>query len=179
MKKSALIGTVFSIALLSSCVTKKKFTELQDKNKSVMSQMGQTSGQLIQCEKDKLEALARIRGLEEQLAFAQKTNESLLKNNNDMIQNVGNMTTLTKKGAENLEKSLESIKEKDTRITSLQAALTKKDSVTIAIVTSLKSSLGNLNDPDIEINVEKGVVYISIADKLLSNAQEIISRSRG
>lgn len=170
MKKSVLIGTVLSVALMSSCVSKKKFAELQDKNKNVMSQMGQTSGQLIQCEKDKIEALARIRGLEDQLAFAQKTNQDLLKNNNDMIQNVGNMTTLTKKGAENLEKSLESIKEKDTRITSLQDALTKKDSVTIAIVTSLKSSLGNLNDQDIEINVEKGVVYISIADKLLFNS---------
>jgi len=104
------------------------------------------------------------------LAFLQKSNQDLLKNNNDMIQSVGNMTTLSKKGAENLEKSLESIKEKDTRITRLQDALTKKDSVTIAIVTSLKSSLGNLNDTDIEINVEKGVVYISIADKLLFNS---------
>ena len=48
----------------------------------------------------------------------------------------------------------------------MQDALTKKDSVTLAVVTSLKSAVG-LNDPDIEINVEKGVVFISIADKLL------------
>lgn len=170
MKKLSLVAIAISIAIMSSCISKKKFVELQDKNKRVMADMGQTSSQLISCEKEKLEALARIRGLEDQLAFAQKTNESLLKNNNDMIQSMGNMTTLTKKGAENLEKSLESIKEKDTRITRLQDALTKKDSVTLAIVTSLKSSLGNLNDPDIEINVEKGVVYISIADKLLFNS---------
>jgi chemotaxis protein MotB len=48
----------------------------------------------------------------------------------------------------------------------MQDALTKKDSVTLALVTSLKSSVG-ISDPDIEINVEKGVVFISIADKLL------------
>ena len=45
--------------------------------------------------------------------------------------------------------------------------MTKKDSVTLALVVSLKGSLGNLNDEDIEVNVEKGVVFISISDKLL------------
>ena len=76
------------------------------------------------------------------------------------------MTVLTTKGAENLEKSLESLKEKDLKISRLQDALTKKDSVTLALVTSLKKEVG-LNDPDIEINVEKSVVFISLSDKLL------------
>ena len=52
------------------------------------------------------------------------------------------------------------------KISRLQDALTKKDSVTLAIVSSLKKSVG-IDDPDIEINVEKGVVFISISDKLL------------
>lgn len=76
------------------------------------------------------------------------------------------MTTLSTKGAANLEKTLESIKEKDVRITRLQDALTQKDSITIALVSSIKKEVG-INDPDIEVNVEKGVVFISIADKLL------------
>ena len=80
---------------------------------------------------------------------------------------MGNLTTLSQKGAENLEKSLESLKEKDTRIKSLRDAVTRKDSVTLALVTSLKGVLGNMADEDIEINVEKGVVYVSISDKLL------------
>jgi chemotaxis protein MotB len=79
---------------------------------------------------------------------------------------MGNMTTLTAQGATNIEKALETIKEKDLKITRMQDALTKKDSVTLALVTSLKSSVG-ISDPDIEVNVEKGVVFISIADKLL------------
>jgi chemotaxis protein MotB len=76
------------------------------------------------------------------------------------------MTTLTAKGAENIEKALETIKEKDLKISRMQDALTKKDSVTLALVTSLKREVG-ISDPDIEVNVEKGVVFISIADKLL------------
>jgi chemotaxis protein MotB len=91
----------------------------------------------------------------------------------------GNLTTLTQKGAENLEKSLESLKEKDLKISRLQDALNKKDSVTLALVTSLKKEVG-IDDPDIEINVEKGVVFISIADKLLfkSGSYNVTSRAK-
>lgn len=160
MNKGIITVAIVVAGTFSSCVTKKKFRELESRNKEIMSEMGQTSGKLITCEQDKLAALARLRTLEEQVA-------DLKNNNKELINNVGNLTTLTSKGAENLEKSLESIKEKDIRITRLQDALTKKDSVTLAIVTSLKSSLGNINDEDIEVNVEKGVVFVSIADKML------------
>ena len=62
----------------------------------------------------------------------------------------------------------------------MQDALTKKDSVTLALVTSLKSSVG-ISDPDIEINVEKGVVFISIADKMLfkSGSYDVTDRAKG
>jgi chemotaxis protein MotB len=73
-----------------------------------------------------------------------------LKSNQSLITTGKDMTILTSKGADNVE-SLESMKEKITR---MQDALTKKDSVTLALVTSLKRSVG-INDPDIQINVEK------------------------
>lgn len=101
------------------------------------------------------------------------------KSNQDLIQSTKDMTVLTTKGAENLEKSLESLKEKDLKISRLQDALTKKDSVTLALVTSLKKEVG-LNDDDIEINVEKSVVFISLSDKLLfkSGSYTITSRAK-
>ena len=101
-------------------------------------------------------------------------------NNQDLINNIGNLTTLSKKGAENLEKSLESMQEKDLRIRTMQEAMTKKDSVTLALVTSLKGVLGNMSDEDIQINVEKGVVYVSISDKLLfrSGSHTVTKRAK-
>ena len=105
-------------------------------------------------------ASALVASIQEQVKF-------LKANNQDLINNIGNLTTLSQKGAENLEMSLESMKEKDVRIQRMQDAVTKKDSVTLALVTSLKGVLGNLSDDDIQINVEKGVVYVSISDKLL------------
>jgi chemotaxis protein MotB len=97
----------------------------------------------------------------------------------DLRKNNDNLQVLSAKGASNIEKTLESIKEKDMKITRLQDALTKKDSITLAVVTSLKREVG-INDPDIEINVEKGVVFISIADKLLfqSGSYNVTSRAK-
>jgi chemotaxis protein MotB len=101
---------------------------------------------------------------------AQKEIDYLKKTNYQLLKNVGNMSTLSKKEAENLERSLEQIKEKDKTINSLQDAINKRDSVTFALVTSLKGATVGVNDEDISINVEKGVVYVSISDKLLFNS---------
>jgi chemotaxis protein MotB len=87
--------------------------------------------------------------------------------NGQLISNYGDMTMLTSKGAQNLEKSLEKINEQDLRIKSLNEAINRKDSVTIALVTSIKGALGNLYDEDIIVKVEKGVVFVSISDKFL------------
>ena len=141
------------VALLStSCGTKKKIADLEAKNKEIQDLLNTCTVKLNSCLSDK-EAMAG------QVDF-------LKKNNSDLINNMGNMTTLSTKGAQNIEKALESLKEKDLKISRMQDALTKKDSVTLALVTSLKSSVG-ISDPDIQVNVEKGVVFISIADKLL------------
>ena len=63
------------------------------------------------------------------------------------------------------------------KIKTLRDAVTRKDSVTLALVTSLKGVLGDLNDDDIEVNVEKGVVFVSISDKLLfSSGSSVVTR---
>ena len=74
---------------------------------------------------------------------------------------------------------MESIKEKDLKINRIQDALNRKDSVTFALVTSLKKEIG-INDPDIEVNVDKAVVFISLSDKLLfkSGSYEVSERAR-
>jgi len=164
MKKVMLIITLTAMTL-ASCGSKKKIAELESKNKEIQDLLNTATVKLNTCLTEK-EALAN------QVDF-------LKKNNTDLINNMGNLTTLTTKGAENLEKSLESLKEKDLRITRLQDALTKKDSVTLALVTSLKREVG-MDDPDIKINVEKGVVMISIADNLLfkSGSYEVSSKAK-
>ncbi|MFN3640159.1 MAG: flagellar motor protein MotB [Flavobacterium sp.] len=164
MKKTIVFMSILAISL-SSCGTKKKLAELEAKNKECQDLLNTATVKLNLC-------------LTEKDAMAQQI-DILKKTNTDLISNVNNLTMLSSKGAENLEKSLESLKEKDLRITRLQDAMTRKDSVTFALVTSLKGAVG-ISDPDIQVNVEKGVVMINIADKLLfkSGSYEISSRAQ-
>jgi chemotaxis protein MotB len=152
MKKILFALSLLALIFTTSCGTKKKIAALEKQNKDCQDLLNSTTVKLNLCLSEK-ESMAN------QIDF-------LKKNNTELINNMGNMTTLTTQGAQNIEKALETIKEKDLKITRMQDALTKKDSVTLALVTSLKSSVG-ISDPDIEVNVEKGVVFISIADKLL------------
>ena len=151
MKKVILSLLVIAFTM-TSCGSKKKIAALEAKNKETQDLLNTATVKLNTC-------------LTEKKAFADQI-DYLKKNNSDLINSSKELTVLTSKGATNLEKSLESLKEKDLKINRLQDALTKKDSVTLALVTSLKKEVG-INDPDIKINVEKGVVFISIADNLL------------
>ena len=151
MRKALYLILIAGLSL-TSCGTKKKIAELEKQNKECQDLLNSTTVKLNLC-------------LTEKESLSQQ-NEYLKKNNSELLNNVGNMTTLSKQGAQNIEKALETIKEKDLKISRMQDALTRKDSVTLALVTSLKGSVG-ISDPDININVEKGVVFISIADKLL------------
>ena len=142
-------------------------------NSDIKNLLDSATVKLNSCNEEKEAALAQLATLTEQ-------NQFLKANNQDLINNIGNLTTLSQKGAENLEMSLESMKEKDIKIQRMQDAVTKRDSVTLALVTSLKGVLGNLSDEDIEINVEKGVVYVSISDKLLfrSGSYTVTAKAR-
>jgi chemotaxis protein MotB len=153
------------LTLLTSCVSKKKYTDLEAKNRETQDLLNTATVKLNACLEEKAGLAATVEGLKDK-------NQLLINTSKDM-------TVLTAKGAENIEKALETIKEKDLKISRMQDALTKKDSVTLALVTSLKSSVG-ISDPDIEINVEKGVVFISIADKLLfkSGSYEVTDKAK-
>lgn len=158
--KKILLASLGMMVLLSSCVSQKKYAELESKQKETQDLLNSATVKLNSCLEDKATATSRLKTLEDQNAF-------LKANNQDLINNMGNLTTLTTKGAENLEKSLESLQEKDLTIRKLQDAITRRDSVNLSLVQSLKGVLGNLDDSDIQISVEKGVVFVSISDKLL------------
>lgn len=158
--KKVILGTLSVLVLLSSCVSQKKYAELESKQKETQDLLNSASVKLNDCLEENATASSKLNALQDQNAF-------LKANNQELINNMGDLTTLTAKGAENLEKSLESLQEKDLTIRRLQDAVTRRDSVNLSLVQSLKGVLGNLDDEDIEVSVEKGVVFVSISDKLL------------
>jgi len=164
MKKFVLI--LLGGLVMTSCVSNKKFRELQEQLKSTEDLLNTATVKLNSCLKDK--------------ELLQSKNDILQKNNDGLLTNLGNMTMLTQKGADNLERSLESLKEKDLTIKHLRDAVTRRDSINLALVQSLKGVLGNLDDQDITVQVDKGVVYVSISDKMLfsSGSYNVTPRAR-
>ena len=92
---------------------------------------------------------------------------------------------VSKSGAESIKKSLEALNEQNRYIKNLTTSMQRKDSLNLVLLMNLKRSLNNFDDEDVTIEVKKGVVYISISDKMLfksgsykinDKAREVISK---
>ena len=170
MKKFIIALSMLAL-VTTSCVSKKKYAELEARNKQTEDLLNTATVKLNMCLDEKNNLSYKLESLKNQ-------NDLLKENNQQLINNMGNLTTLTQKGAENLEKSLESLREKDLTIKNLRDAVTRRDSVNLALVQSLKGVLGNLDDQDVDVKVEKGVVFINISDKMLfSSGSYTISKN--
>ncbi len=181
MKQTIALLTAGALVLLApSCVSKKKYAALQASKETVMNRLEECSRGLDACRGDKAVLEARVAELQNKNEHLKDQVAQLNNTNAALLSNVSQMATLSQKEAANLERSLEQIREQDLRIRTLQDALTKKDSVTLALVVSLKSSLGNLNDTDVVVNVEKSVVFIELSDKMLfrSGSTELSPRAK-
>lgn len=172
MKKIIVFGSVIAL-LFSSCVSQKKYAELENQHKNTQDLLNSATVKLNSCLEERASLQAKANSLESQVASLNATNK-------DLIRSIGDFTDLTKKGAENLQKSLQSLQEKDLTIRKLQDAVNRRDSVNLALVQSLKGAVGNMDDSDIEISVEKGVVFVNISDKLLfsSGSYNLTSRAK-
>ena len=104
--------------ILSSCVSQKQYSELEAKQKETQDLLNSATVKLNSCLSDAAAANALSNALKDQLADLRKTNDNLIQSNKDL-------TMLTSKGASNVEKTLESLKEKDLKISRLQDAVTK------------------------------------------------------
>jgi chemotaxis protein MotB len=171
MKRKIYLTTiVLTVFTMSSCISKKKYVSLENQHKTTEERLSEVNLKYNVCEEEKRALKASY---EQQIKTLENTNKALLSSQ-------GDLAIISKKSAENLQRSLESMQEKDLQIKSMRDAITKKDSMTLALVTSLKRALDNINDEDIEISVEKGVVFVAISDKLLfgSGKYEVTREAR-
>ncbi len=159
MKKTLLLVLTSSL-ILSSCVSKKKFADIENKNKELEQEVVDQTAAVQACGIEVEKRDLKIASLEEELAFK-------LENYEKAARQAQDLSLLT---SQNMQKTLEEMGKANDRWTSVNEALARKDSLNMALVLNLKGALSDVNDKDIEINVEKGVVYVAIADKLLFNS---------
>lgn len=159
MKKLFIVAIATSFAL-TSCVSKKKFTDLETTNKALQQEVVDTKAALQECGVNVEKRDLKIASLQEELEFKVENYEKAAKQAQDL-------SLLT---SQNMQKTLEEMGKANDRWTDVNDALARKDSLNMALVLNLKGALADVNDKDIEISVEKGVVFVSISDKLLFNS---------
>lgn len=159
---------------LFSCVSQKqmrqaeaKYTQLNGAYLDLQGKNRSLEDELKACKSDAEKAKALKAASDNQMATLNNQLEYVKANNNTVLNQLKDLSVVTGAQAESIKKSLENIGAKDLYIQDLQGSIARKDSLNMALVMNLKGAIGNLDDKDINIKVDKGVVYVDISDKLL------------
>ena len=172
---------------LFSCVSKKEYlslqTELETANKDI-GKLGESINdymkQLAACEQEKERLKTTVQLREEQMTDLRGQVADIQKQRDKQLEQVGDLTVLSQSANENIKETLSQLEEKDKYVRLLQAAKSKADSINLALAVNLKGVLSQgIEDEDVEVKVDKTVVFVNISDKMLfqSGSSNITSRA--
>lgn len=164
-KNGFMIG-LFSV-LLFSCVSPKKLRESEAKYTQLTGAYAEEQSKLRECESNLNNANNDINRKKSDIDALNAQIELLKQNNNFALKQLQDLSVISGSQAESIKKSLDNIGAKDMYIKDLQSEMARKDSLNMVLVMNLKGAVGDMNDKDINIKVDKGVVFIDISDKLL------------
>ncbi|MBO7116867.1 MAG: OmpA family protein [Prevotella sp.] len=166
MKKSILVMTIaVSAMMITSCSSKKELLACQEENKALQTNYTDT--------KEKLAAAsARVASLEQQLAQEERANKALQDALDKSLTNA-NQNNIS------IEKLVDQINESNKYIRHLVEVKSKSDSLNMVLTNNLTRSLSKEELKEVDVQVLKGVVYISLADNMLykSGSYEINDRA--
>ncbi len=165
--KLLILLAILLVVFGSSCVSTKKYKAQVGKYDALDAQYSKKQNDLNACETAKANYLKQIDDLNRQLAELSKDQSHMKENNSIVLNQLEALSVISSTQAESIKKSMENIGAKDAYIKGLQSSLAYKDSLNMALVMNLKGAVGNMNDQDINIKVDKGVVFIDISDKML------------
>jgi chemotaxis protein MotB len=171
---------------LSSCVMKKQYLAMQTDLKSQLDAANKDLGKLgvslneymsrlAACEKDKERLSGDIRTNQSSMQLREEQINDLKAQINDLknmrekqLNTVTDLTTLSKSANDNIKETLSQLEKKDKYIQLLQAARTRADSINLALSVNLKGVLKEgLDDKDVDVKVDKTVVFVNLSDKML------------
>lgn len=186
-----IIVFFLSIILISSCVSKKKFVEMQDEyitfKTTSRDNISKVKNELKEKEKQlsayesatksrnkELEIRSKhIKSLDEQIDFLKKTNSKLL-------DRMTNLTLMSKAGADSMRKSMETINEQSQYIENITAAIQRKDSLNLSFIVTLKRMINSdISDEEFSVKARKGLVSISVSDKVFFSSNNANLNQRG
>ena len=166
MKKQVF---VFALAagclLMTGCASKKELVNCQNENKELTNSYQSTKEQLAASQ-------TRVASLEEQLAQSKHAYAALQKSLDKSLTNANQNNV-------SIEKLVDQINESNQYIRHLVDVKTKSDSLNLVLTNNLTRSLSKEELKEVDVQVLKGVVYISLADNMLykSGSYEINDRA--
>jgi chemotaxis protein MotB len=173
--------------LISSCISKKEFAALQAQYEDANKDLGKCGESLNEymtklsaCDREKSSLQSSLKIREEQVNDLKYLIEDLKKQRDQQAGQVTDLTNLSQSSSDNINKTLSQLEGKDKYIQFLQAAKTKADSINLALAVNLKGVLKDgIEDNDVEVRVDKTVVFINLSDKMLyqSGSSTITSRA--
>ena len=173
MRKNLLIMTALAgLMLVSSCASKKDLEDCRQQNLKLMESGKEMIINYQQSKEQLAAANARVASLEEQLAQAKADYKSLQQSLDKSLVNSSQSNV-------SIEKLVDQINESNQYIRHLTDLKTKSDSLNMALTNKLTRSLSREELKDVDVQVLKGVVYISLADNMLykSGSYEINDRA--
>lgn len=167
-----LLVVVLSGLFLTGCVSKKKYDDLQSQFNSVYEAQQSCNNELTKCNSDVAALRAQIEGLQN-LSSSDKDNVKALQNALDQCLNA------QKSGNVNITKLIEQIDDSNKYIKQLINSKNKNDSLALVLTNNLTRSLTRDEMKDVNVQVQKAVVFISLSDNMLykSGSYEITAEA--
>ncbi len=176
--KTFITAFVLLSTLLTSCVSQKKYTEMEDRSVKCATDLASAKNEVLILENGLANEKNKVNSLEREMAYFKSTNTNLL-------DRLSDLSVVNISGAESIKRALEALNQQNKYIKDLTSSMQRKDSLNLVLVMNLKRSLDAFDDEDIQIEVKKGVVYVSISDRMLfrsgsykinSRAEEVIGK---
>jgi chemotaxis protein MotB len=165
MKNSVFVISLVAVTLFTGCVSKKDLEACKQENKSLQANYVDT--------KEKLAAsTARVASLEDQLKQQEKAYKALQRSLDKSLTNASQNNV-------SIDKLVDQINESNKYIRHLVEVKSKSDSLNMVLTNNLTRSLSKEELKEVDVQVLKGVVYISLADNMLykSGSYEINDRA--
>ena len=172
MKRKAIVIALGAALLMSSCASKKELADCRLENRTLTEGLQSTR-------EDLAGKNARIQSLEEQLAASQKIIQAQEEKYKQLQSSLDKSLANSQQGNVSIEKLVDQINESNQYIRHLVDVKSKSDSLNLVLTNNLTRSLSKEELKEVDVQVLKGVVYISLADNMLyeSGSYKILDRA--
>ena len=179
MKKIIFISLAVAAMSMTSCVSKKKLVECQTKGKELMGKYKTLNDDYQLAKQELAAAKARSASLQEQLASQKELLSQQKKDYQALHSALDKSLTNASQNNISIEKLVDQINESNQYIRHLVEVKSKSDSLNLVLTNNLTRSLSREELKEVDVQVLKGVVYISLADNMLykSGSYEINDRA--